>query len=95
MTVEEHHQTARPTGDAGHLARRARPSGSSSPRSSPSSTCSYASPSFLTPGNLFNVFRNFAFVGIIALGMTAVIITGGIDLSVGSVLVPDPAWSPA
>ena len=47
---------------------------------------SYASPSFLTPGNIFNVFRNFAFVGIIALGMTAVIITGGIDLSVGSVL---------
>ena len=27
---------------------------------------SYASPSFLTPGNIFNVFRNFAFVGIIA-----------------------------
>ena len=24
---------------------------------------SYASPSFLTPGNIFNVFRNFAFVG--------------------------------
>jgi ribose transport system permease protein len=47
---------------------------------------SFASPSFFTPGNLFNVFRNFAFVGIIALGMTAVIITGGIDLSVGSVL---------
>jgi len=47
---------------------------------------SYASPAFLTPGNLFNIFRNFAFVGIIALGMTAVIITGGIDLSVGSVL---------
>ena len=47
---------------------------------------SYASPSFLTPGNIFNVFRNFAFVGIIALGMTAVIITGGIDLSVGSIL---------
>jgi ribose transport system permease protein len=38
------------------------------------------------PGNLFNVFRNFAFVGIMGLGMTAVIITGGIDLSVGSVL---------
>ena len=27
---------------------------------------SFASPSFFTPGNLFNVFRNFAFVGIIA-----------------------------
>jgi ribose transport system permease protein len=42
---------------------------------------------FATERNLFNVTRNFAFVGIIALGMTAVIITGGIDLSVGSVVV--------
>jgi ribose transport system permease protein len=41
---------------------------------------------FDTPQNLFNVARNCAFVGIIALGMTAVIATGGIDLSVGSVL---------
>jgi ribose transport system permease protein len=41
---------------------------------------------FATPQNLFNVTRNFAFVAIIALGMTAVIITGGIDLSVGSTL---------
>ena len=42
---------------------------------------------FATERNLFNVTRNFAFVGIIALGMTAVIIVGGIDLSVGSVVV--------
>ncbi|WP_181700915.1 ABC transporter permease [Chthonobacter albigriseus] len=41
---------------------------------------------FATPQNLFNVTRNFAFVGIVALGMTVVIISGGIDLSVGSVL---------
>lgn len=41
---------------------------------------------FATQQNLFNVTRNFAFVGIIALGMTAVIVTAGIDLSVGSVL---------
>ena len=41
---------------------------------------------FATQQNLFNVTRNFAFVAIIALGMTAVIITGGIDLSVGSVV---------
>ena len=47
---------------------------------------SLATTTFDTPQNLFNVTRNFAFVGIIALGMTAVIITGGIDLSVGSVL---------
>ena len=47
---------------------------------------SFATTAFLTPGNIFNVFRNFAFVGIMGLGMTAVIITGGIDLSVGSIL---------
>lgn len=42
---------------------------------------------FATQQNLFNVGRNFAFVAIIAIGMTAVIVTGGIDLSVGAVLV--------
>jgi ribose transport system permease protein len=47
---------------------------------------SFATTAFFTPGNLYNVFRNFAFVGIMGLGMTAVIITAGIDLSVGSVL---------
>jgi ribose transport system permease protein len=47
---------------------------------------SMSSEVFATQQNLFNVTRNFAFVGIIALGMTAVIITGGIDLSVGAVL---------
>ena len=48
---------------------------------------SLATDTFATERNLFNVTRNFAFVGIIALGMTAVIITAGIDLSVGSVVV--------
>lgn len=43
--------------------------------------------SFASPRNLFNVLRNFAFVAIIALGMTAVIASGGIDLSVGSTVV--------
>jgi ribose transport system permease protein len=47
---------------------------------------SFATDTFSTQQNLFNVARNFAFVGIIALGMTAVIATAGIDLSVGSVL---------
>ena len=47
---------------------------------------SFAAPAFATPNNIFNILRNFAFVGIIALGMTCVIITGGIDLSVGSTL---------
>ena len=42
--------------------------------------------SFATSKNLYNITRNVTFVAIIALGMTMVIITGGIDLSVGSVL---------
>jgi len=47
---------------------------------------SLATNSFATPNNLFNITRNFTFIAVIALGMTIVIITGGIDLSVGSVL---------
>ncbi|AHK47008.1 ribose ABC transporter, permease protein (plasmid) [Ensifer adhaerens OV14] len=47
---------------------------------------SFATDSFATPKNLYNITRNATFVAIIALGMTLVIITGGIDLSVGSVL---------
>ncbi len=47
---------------------------------------SAATDSFATAKNLYNITRNFTFVAIIALGMTLVIITGGIDLSVGSVL---------
>ena len=46
----------------------------------------FATDSFATPNNLYNVTRNVTFVAIVALGMTIVIITGGIDLSVGSVL---------
>jgi ribose transport system permease protein len=41
---------------------------------------------FATKGNFFNITRNFAAIGIMAMGMTCVIITGGIDLSVGSVM---------
>ena len=41
---------------------------------------------FGTAENFYNITRNFSFIGIMALGMTAVIITGGIDLSVGSVM---------
>ena len=43
-------------------------------------------PSFGTADNFANMTRNFAPFGIMALGMTVVIITGGIDLSVGSVM---------
>ena len=47
---------------------------------------SFATDAFATSKNLYNITRNVTFVAIIALGMTLVIITGGIDLSVGSVL---------
>jgi len=47
---------------------------------------SWATNAFATPQNFYNITRNFTFTAIIALGMTMVIITGGIDLSVGSVL---------
>ncbi|WP_018924528.1 ABC transporter permease [Salsuginibacillus kocurii] len=41
---------------------------------------------FLTYANMSNIFRQVAVIGIISLGMTVVMISGGIDLSVGSVL---------
>ncbi len=45
---------------------------------------SFIAPRFLTVGNFFNVLRNISMRGIIAFGMTVVIIAGEIDLSVGS-----------
>jgi ribose transport system permease protein len=45
-----------------------------------------ASPHFLTQTNLSSVARQTAVINIMALGMTLIIITGGIDLSVGSIL---------
>jgi ribose transport system permease protein len=47
---------------------------------------SLLSSAFLSPGNLANVAKNFSFVGIVTLGVTFVIVTGGIDLSVGSTM---------
>ena len=41
---------------------------------------------FLTPENLLNVLRQNSMLGIVAVGMTFVILTGGIDLSVGSLM---------
>ncbi len=46
---------------------------------------SFASPVFLTADNLFNIGSQTAVTAVIAVGMTMVIITAGIDLSVGSV----------
>jgi ribose transport system permease protein len=47
---------------------------------------SFASPYFLETNNLLGVTRAFSLTAIAAMGQTMVIITGGIDLSVGSVL---------
>ena len=47
---------------------------------------SVASPYFLTATNLASVIRQTAVINIMALGMTLVIVSGGIDLSVGSIL---------
>jgi rhamnose transport system permease protein len=44
------------------------------------------SPYFLTVQNLFDLTSHLAEIGIIACGMTLIIMTGGIDLSVGSLL---------
>lgn len=43
-------------------------------------------PRFLTISNILNVFRQMSINSIIAIGMTMVILTGGIDLSVGAIL---------
>jgi ribose transport system permease protein len=47
---------------------------------------SLLSPYFLTTGNILNLLDQSVVVGIVAIGMTFVILTGGIDLSVGSVV---------
>ena len=43
-------------------------------------------PAFFSVTNLFNVLRQVAVVGIVAVGMTFVMLTGGIDLSVGAII---------
>src|SRR4051794_16481866 len=49
-------------------------------------TVAQISPHFGTLSNLGNVLQNLCFIGLLALGMTPVIITGGIDISIGSVM---------
>lgn len=51
-----------------------------------SAVLSFSSEAFLTPGNVFSVMRAFSLTAIMAVGQTMVIITGGIDLSVGSIM---------
>lgn len=45
------------------------------------------SPTFLNPENLRNIVNQQAVIGLVAIGMTLVVVTGGIDLSVGSTVV--------
>jgi ribose/xylose/arabinose/galactoside ABC-type transport system permease subunit len=47
---------------------------------------SIATRTFLTSSNLLNVLRQISINGILAIGMTFVVLTGGIDLSVGSIV---------
>ena len=47
---------------------------------------SIASPRFLTAGNLINVARQISLNGMLAVGVTFVLLTGGVDLSLGSVV---------
>ena len=47
---------------------------------------SFVSPVFLTSQNITNILRQISLNGILSIGMTFVILTGGIDLSVGSVI---------
>ncbi|RXT57709.1 sugar ABC transporter permease YjfF [Bosea sp. Tri-44] len=48
--------------------------------------CSLIYPNFASPRVVMNLLTDNAFLGIVAVGMTFVIISGGIDLSVGSVI---------
>ena len=41
---------------------------------------------FCTPSNLLNIARQVAVLGIASVGMTMVILTGGIDLATGSII---------
>jgi ribose transport system permease protein len=47
---------------------------------------SFLSPFFFTWQNIFNVLRQFSVIAILAVGQSLIIITGGIDLSVGALL---------
>jgi len=46
----------------------------------------FATPTFFTVKNLFNILRQVSIIGIVAVGMTFVLLSGGIDLSVGSLV---------
>lgn len=47
---------------------------------------SILSSTFLNSGNILSIFRQVAVQGIVAVGMTFVILTGGVDLSIGGII---------
>ena len=47
---------------------------------------SFVAPHFATVVNLSNVLQNFCFTALLAIGMTPILISGGIDLSIGSMV---------
>src|SRR5437762_11590314 len=49
-------------------------------------SASILSPVFFTPVNLLNIVRQGTVVGVAAVGVTLVMVTGGVDLSVGAVI---------
>lgn len=49
-------------------------------------TLSITSESFLTTTNIINILRQVSIIGIVSIGMSFVIMTGGIDLSIGSIM---------
>jgi ribose/xylose/arabinose/galactoside ABC-type transport system permease subunit len=46
---------------------------------------SIMAPGFLSMQNILNLLRSFSFLGFVSIGMTFVILTGGIDLSVAAI----------
>lgn len=54
---------------------------------------SFLNPHFFTMGNILNILRQTSVNAIIAVGMTLVILTAGIDLSVGSILALSGAFA--
>src|SRR5215471_13703924 len=46
----------------------------------------FARPNFVTLGNLVNLVRQISINGILAVGVTYVLLTGGVDLSLGSMV---------
>jgi ribose transport system permease protein len=54
---------------------------------------SIITPNFLTPTNLLNILRQSSIIGVMAIGSAFVIISGGFDISVGSILALTAAMS--